>query len=160
MKQNTLWIIPFALTVILLESCNYFGGRNTDKEEQILTRQIYNSYASTGKHGYFTITSIVGRIKTVPIINGLPFKINVVKISPELLRKQIRFKIEDSLTYTISYPKNEKEDGILKGIFGKNISNEKVQLIVTKAGSFLNSSNPEVSESLKQIDYVFKVDTY
>lgn len=152
MKKSILTL--FVFVICLFSSCNYFSSDDRSEQEKILTKQIHDSLEATGKHGYFTLTFIVGRIKTMPIQEGLPAEINVIKIAPELLGKPLKFKISDSLGYQISYPKNEKEDIVLNGMFSKKAEDEKMQVLVSK------SLTTDMMESIKLTDYMFKVHTY
>ncbi len=154
--MNRILLLLFSVFSIncLFSGCNLFSQNDMNEQESLITKQLYDSFTATGKHGYFTVMFIVGRLKTSPISEGLPVAMTVLKIDPELIGQEMKLKMEDSTHYQIMYPKNEKEDEVINGVFESDSGNERFQVRLTK--SFSN----EVFESVKMIDYTFKIHAY
>lgn len=143
------------LVISLLCSCSTTPENSFEKEE---TASLIDSLSKEGKHGYFATTYIVGRVKKTEIKDGLPFNISIQQAKNEWMGKEIKFKILDSTTYQLSYPQNEREQKTIKGKFNKPSGDHTIQLLIST--TVFNSQTPDLVESLKMIDYVFKIHAY
>ncbi|CAN5384931.1 hypothetical protein BH10BAC1_BH10BAC1_20010 [soil metagenome] len=159
MKQKVISFLILFSSICLFENCSHSSDNSISSEEKLLIQQIHDSLTLSGKHGYFVIPFIVGRIKTMPIVGSFPFKINVVEINPEFLKKSIKFKIIDSLNYEVAYPISEKEETKLRAMYDKPAENKEMKIIVSPTNSQFQLAHSKY-EQLKMIDYTFKVYSY
>jgi hypothetical protein len=95
---------------------------------------------------------LVGRIRTVEITEGIPFKIKVFAAKQSLLNQQMRFQIVDLEHYAIHY-KLEGSEVTREGNFGEELKDPNLRLFVKK-DALLNAENVN---NLKMLQYLFAI---
>ena len=128
--------IRFLTLVLILcvVPVSFFGQTDSIKAQQ--------------KVSYF----IIGRIRTAPLDDGAPFKVQVIRVNGKLLGQSISFKIVDLQHYKITYTLGNKEIAV-DGSFGVELNNSDLKLMIQKEPS-LGEQN---IAGLKTIAYQFVV---
>jgi capsular exopolysaccharide synthesis family protein len=137
-------------------SDNFYGGGGASFIDNSNETRVISSYDLVKKVldrldfdvSYF----IVGRIRTVELFDGLPYKVKAYIVSPELYEQQIKFRILDQEKFEITYLKGNVE---LKkvGFFDREFTDTDFRLLVTKNPMI----NPSSVKSLKEVEYLIQI---
>ncbi|HEY1040024.1 MAG TPA: polysaccharide biosynthesis tyrosine autokinase [Bacteroidia bacterium] len=82
---------------------------------------------------------IIGKVRTTEYFTNMPFQVTVNSMNSGLLEKRIKFNIKDKNTYSIVLPEMPAGEE-LTGTFGKELIDEKFNLIVNKENNFSDKS--------------------
>jgi hypothetical protein len=131
----SLGMKPLIFSVLLfVVPVSFFGQTDSIKTQQ--------------KVSYF----IVGRIRTSPLDDGAPFKVQVIRVNGKLLGQSIGFKIVDLQHYKITYTLGDKEIAV-DGSFGVELSNPDLKLVIQKESSLVEKN----LDALKTIVFQFVI---
>ncbi len=128
----------------------YNSPDNSNQIRVITSNDLINKTLSRLKFdvSYF----IVGRLKTTEVFDAMPFVVSAQVLDYSLFESDFKLKIINEKQYEISYSK-EGSTIVKKGNFSEPIQ-ETDFFITIKKNELLNN---ETINSLKSIDYVFKV---
>ncbi len=139
-----------------LISENFYGGSgpsfiDNSNESRVLTS--YDLIQKVLERLDFDVSYyIVGRIRTVELFDGLPFKVKVYKVNENLYEQKIKFKILDINRFEIVYVKDKAE--IRKvGFFNTEFTDTDFRLFVAKTQII----NPASVANLKEIEYLIQL---
>jgi capsular exopolysaccharide synthesis family protein len=155
-----------AKTQILLHSNNdvnpssiigetFYGGSQSFIDNTNETRVIrsYDLIKTVLERVDFNVSYfLVGRIKTMEVFDGMPFRVKVLNINPGLYEQQMKFKITDKDHFRITYLKAGKEENRI-GSFDKEFTEADFRLLVTRVNNFNNSP----VETLKGMNYLMQI---
>ena len=92
---------------------------------------------------------IVGRIRTTEQFSGMPFEVSFTSVNPKLYNNPIGLKILDKDNIELFF-KNNGEDRIIKGVFGKEIIDLGFNLKIERTGF-----NKNYFKNFENIHYEF-----
>jgi len=152
--KRTIAYFCFMLA-LLIAGCKTQTDPN-EEQEKASDKHLHDSLVTTGTHGYYITYYIIGRLKMHQMDDiAMPFKIKVMSIDPELLEKNISFRILDADRYELKFEDDDKYEPT-KGDFGIELKTKKTNALISKSDS-LGLQSIDV---LKRIDYSFKVHSY
>lgn len=135
---------------------NFYGGGGASYVDNSNETRVITSYDLVKKVldrldfdvSYF----IVGRIRTVELFDGLPYKVKAFTVNPELYEQQIKFRILDLNRYEITYEKNKAEVKKV-GFFDTELIDNYFRILVSKT-PMINSTSVQ---HLKDIEYLIQI---
>ncbi|HWY38597.1 MAG TPA: hypothetical protein VNY73_08565, partial [Bacteroidia bacterium] len=93
---------------------------------------------------------IVGRVRTSEQFNGMPFSVFINSIHPSFNEQKFSLKVTGEKTFELGYKEGEKE--IKKqGVFGKELIDDKYNLLINKTSDF----GADYVKEVKSIQYEF-----
>ena len=96
---------------------------------------------------------IEGRLRTVEVYSGMPFKIELYYINPAFYESEIRLNILDKSHFRISFLKNDKTFS-QEGTFGDDFICTEMKLHISANKSMLNQAN--INE-MQDVNYLFRI---
>jgi len=131
----------------------YGGGTYIDNSNEMRVISSYDLVKKVLDRLDFDVSYfIVGRIRTVELADGMPFKVKMYSLNSALYEQQIKLKILDVNRFEISYKKNGLE--IKKtGLFNTDFVDTDFRLRINST-QFLNISS---ISGLHIVEYMFQI---
>jgi len=134
----------------------FFGGTGQsfiDNSNEIRVIQSYDLIKrALDRLDDYVSYFLVGRIRTNELYEGVPFKVKVFEVNPQLFEQHIRFKILDEKHFSLTYLKKGKDE-ITSGLFGKELIEPGFHLLVLPTAAL----NPSSIEGLSKLDYLVQI---
>jgi len=133
-----------------------------DAEEQAedglhIAQQI-DSLSTSGGHGYYVATYLIGRYKTMRVKKAT-FDIQVSRLDKRLVVKPIVFRVLGPLNYELSYAFGSHESKFV-GEFNKPLDVELLEILVSPPQGLESAAYDRVISNSSDSDYELRVYAY
>jgi capsular exopolysaccharide synthesis family protein len=139
----------------VLNDADFYSNSYIDNSNEIrifqsydLSSKVVDKLSNEIQVSYF----IVGKVRTTEQFSGMPFKIKVKNINPELYEVLFDFRIVDYNSYEIILEKNDNKI-VRKGVFGTELVDVELHLLIERSSSFTK----ETYQPFRNIFYQFSI---